>query len=180
MRWQLQDDANLIPKSYNDTLVFDGVQQRIRPANLENDVLTFFNVSIIEVFQVGFGELCHIHDDNVRAINQLIVAERNEIPETYKRLPKYIAEKYYPRYYSGNYTALDMVFNPTINCNRECRPMHHPADFISTLNGRRLLRLYTTLNGLDLAEYVKDIEFEHNEFISDLNSCGYCSPNIIT
>ena len=149
-------------------------------ASLEKDKVTFFNASVLETFHVGFGELCYIHDENIRAINQLISNERNDIPANYHRLPDHLAQKYYPKYYSRNYTTMDSVFDPVINCNRECRPLNHPADFVSTLSGRRLLRLYKYLNGIDLADYVTDAEFEHNEFLTDLNSSGYCSPYIIS
>ena len=179
-KWQLQNKENLVPLTYNNGIIVDPDTGQIRRGDLTRDKLPFFNVSVLEAFQVGFGQLCYIHDHNIVAINQMINNKKNSIPVNYNKLPDRMARQYYPNFYTGNYTALHYVSEPMINCNRKCRPITVPEDFSSSLNGRRLLHLYKYMSGLDLKDYVIQTELEHASFITDLNSVGYCSPYIIS
>ena len=132
-------------------MVYDWETGLIRQADLERDRLIYYNVSNLETFQFGFGQLCSVPDWLVRQINLVIRKQRDEIPLPFKRLKKNIFKKYYPDYYYGNYTPFSYSFVQNIDYNRRCEPIRRVLNYSESANGLRQLHEYKYSLGYDVS-----------------------------
>jgi hypothetical protein len=115
LKWQLSDSKFLVPESYSGLYNLNSNTNQIIVSDIETDFMTYFNqISVKEAFQVGFGDLCSISDLLIKPINQLI---KNEIPISIKRLPQNLLEKYFPKFFSGEFNIFDYEFPDIGNCN---------------------------------------------------------------
>lgn len=180
LKWQLSSTKNLVPMSYNSKPLTG-----IFRYNIENDVLSYFNkTTIAETFQVGFGDLCWIHDQMIKPINRLIKNEREEVPTAIKRFPKPILQKYYPKIFSGNFTFFDYTLAEVGDCNKgspekKCKPMPESHSFMSTANGRRQMHRFLIFDGwTDTSVLALYSENRYYEFMVKMAEADYCSPYV--
>ena len=173
---QLQNPLFVTPRDYGPLRV-DQMTGALVKANIATDVLTHYKVPVVDVFHVGFGELCSVTDQIVIAINQKI---RNEttVPLAVQRLPLSVKKQFFPKFVNNKFDAFDHSFEEVGDCNRRCRPIPYFQRYDSTENGRRQLRRFA----YDLNLKYDNIVIESNKFhlnlITELNKSGYCSPYV--
>jgi hypothetical protein len=144
--------------------------------------LTYYsNVPVIETFQVGFGDLCWVHDQHIKPINSLIKNEEIEVPIAIKRLPQTLLRNFYLKLLSGNFTFLHYNFPEVGDCNRNslrerCRRMPLMQSFLSTANGRRQLSHFQFDAGFDISPAVLFSETVYYDFMYEMSKSNYCSP----
>ncbi len=181
-KWQFRESKNLIPESYNFGVKFVQNTNIITKSNLYRDYLTYYsNVSIIESLQIGFGDLCWVHDQHIKPINSLIKNEKIEVPVAIKRLPQNILIKFYPQFLSGNYNIFNYILPEVGDCNRNslrkrCRRMPLMQSFLSTANGRRQLSHFQFDAGFDTSSTVLFSETAYYYFMYEMSKSNYCSP----
>ncbi|XP_054161634.1 uncharacterized protein LOC128959653 [Oppia nitens] len=186
LSWQLSEDLNLVPENYGLGLKYNSNLNKTVLTNLETDMLTdFTNTSIKETFQIGFGELCYIHDHFVRPINHLIKGVKPTVPEAIKRLktslPDKLFEKYFPKFalYPNEVTFFDYLFPDVDNCANVCKPMPIAKRFVDTPEGRRVWDLFKNALNLDITHAIKTSEDNYLTFMQHLNESNYCSPYVV-
>jgi hypothetical protein len=181
-KWQFRESKNLVPESYNFGVKFVPNTNIITKSNLYRDYLTYYsNTSIIESLQIGFGDLCWVHDQHIKPINSLIKNEKIEVPIAIKRLPQNILKKFYPQFLSANYNIFTYVLPEVGDCNRNsmskrCRRMPLMQSFLSTANGRRQLSHFKFDAGFDISPAVLFSETVYYYFMYEMSKSNYCSP----
>ena len=179
LRWQLLNRQYLTPLSYNSNVRYNPRTGIIERPDIRKDRLTGIpSVSIRETFQIGFGDFCYITDQLVRPINNLWKGIRDPIPTSLKRLPRWILKKYFPLFYSGNFSAISHTLEEVGNCNTECFPIPKQTMIRETEQGRRQLEAFAFDEGFDFAPNYDWSERQIYEMWSDLNQSGYCSPYV--
>jgi hypothetical protein len=184
LKWQLTEDKNLVPQSYNLGIKLVNETQKIVISDIDSDFLTYYkNISVKESFQIGFGDLCYIHDQMIKPINQLIRNEKNAEPEAIKRLrtslPATTFARYFPKFalYPNEVNFFDYVLPQVGDCNtNQCRPMPTALRFTDTDNGRRQFKSFIKAANFDITPLVTVAESYYYEFINELNRYHYCSP----
>ena len=190
LRWQLQDDRNLCPKSYNLGFAFSYENYSIYNADIDKDnLLPYSNMSVKEAFLVGYGNYCYIHEELIEPINNIINNKKQELPIAVQRLKECLSpqkfERYFPKFAlcPDKVTAFDYDLPDVGNCNAKqpngtCRPMKVAKKFTDTANGRRQWELfkYDKDTKLDITPLIIPEEAFYEEFMRDLIDCGYCSP----
>jgi hypothetical protein len=125
--------------------------------DIEKDSLTYYeNITVIEVFQVGYDDFCFIQDQMVLPINQIIKNQKLPEPVAFQRLknqlPSPLLAKYFPKYEQNpnNLTFFDFIFDNVVDCNPNpnYRPMPIELEFNETENGRRQMTRYEISWGL--------------------------------
>ena len=167
--------------SYNFGKALNKFDGSLRDANIFKDTLTGVPwVTIREVFWIGFGDYCYIPDQLVRPINNLMKGIRDPIPTAAKRLPKWILEKYFPAFNSGNFSALSHTLEEVGECNTEWGTLPEPTWMRNTEQGRRQFEAFRFDEGIDLSPDIEMIEGVYKKMWFDLNQSGYCSPYVTT
>ncbi|CAG2175935.1 unnamed protein product, partial [Oppiella nova] len=191
LKWQLADDQNLLPITYNQGLRYDWERDEILRADIESDYLTYYdNARVKEIFEIGFGDMCYIHDQLVQPILDIMANKRPKVPNIainlMKSLPSDVFEYYFPKFASKTATFFD-YFLPDVqsghNFNHKsafCDEMPVALTFNSTPNGRRLLDVFRTEASIDVTPDAFNAEQQYYQFIEDLNKYKYCSPYLIT
>ena len=181
LRWQLLNNKHLTPLTYDLMVAFNQKDGSVQNASIRTDTLTGApNVRIKELFWVGFGDLCYITDQMVEPINKLWKGIKEPVPTIAKRLPKWVLEKYFPIFNSGNFSGLSHTFEEVGDCNKRCLPLPKPTVMRDTEQGRIQFEAYRYDQGLDLSSLVRMAEDKYLKMWSDLNSSGYCSPYVTT
>ncbi|CAG2108515.1 unnamed protein product [Medioppia subpectinata] len=177
---QLKDDRLLTPLSYNLMSRVDTTTGAYKTANIYTDVLTHWtNVTIAEVFHLGFGEFCSISDRSVLDINRHLNGERPVLPNAIQELPQMVKTLFFPAFASDNYTWFDVELDDTgDDCNPGCKPVPKFQAYSDTPHGIRMMRGFDdnsnplSINGLALSQM-------YMFALTDaLNMMGYCSPFI--
>jgi len=183
-KWQLSDDQNLVPQTYNNSYKYDPDLDQILPANIESDYLTYYkDIRVKETFQIGFGELCYIPDQMIKPINDMIKNKRAKLPIAAQRLvnslPNDLLAKYFPKFAANNANFFDHLFPDVGNCplNR-CEPMPIALSYNSTANGRRVLANFRDDVNTDETGDIYRSENSYYKFMNDLNNNHYCSPYV--
>jgi len=183
-KWQFSRRENLVPQSYSIGLKIDPDTNKISKPNLEKDYLSYYNnISIIETFQIGFGDLCWVHDQHIKPINRLIKNEKSEVPTAIKRIPPLMMKRFYPKFYSGNYTVFSYTLPEVGDCNRDsqrqrCKSMPVLQPFLYTANGRRQMRSFLLDAHVDSATVATYSESAYYDFMADMLKHQYCSPYV--
>ncbi|CAG2106626.1 unnamed protein product [Medioppia subpectinata] len=188
LKWQLANDSNLVPQSYNRGANLDWRTGRVFQANVETDHLTHFEeITVKETFQVGFGELCYIHDQLVQPILDIIANRPPKLPAgaltLQRQLPAQVFDQYFPKFASKSGTYFEH-FMPDLRMNNKftpvCDEMPIALSFNSTPTGRRLLEQLRTEGGVDNRPRAFDSEDQYYGFMNALNKYHYCSPYLQT
>ncbi|CAG2108021.1 unnamed protein product [Medioppia subpectinata] len=189
LKWQLADDQNLLPISYNQGMKHDWQRDEITSADIENDYLTYYEKARIkEIFQIGFGDMCYIHDQLVQPILDIVAKKRPKLPKMArnlrKMLPNDVYENYFPKFAAKTATFFDyflpVVHNGVHKPKGYCNELPIALSYNSTPNGRRLLGQLQTLAGIDVTPEALNAEQQYYEFIDDMNKYRYCSPYLLT
>jgi len=188
-KWSLQNDENLVPESYSLSIKYITETQTVTTSDIDTDTFNYYrNITVKESFQLGYGELCYIHDVLIEPINDIIKKKKLELPLAYYRLksalPQSIFEKYFPKFAlcPEGVSYFDYDFPDIGNCNplRDgiCRKMPIALNMTETANGRRQYEAFanTSLGGIDLTGVYNGGESLYVQFMKDLNDYGYCSP----
>ncbi len=180
---QLSNDKYLVPKSYDLGIKLNDETGKLSLSDIDTDVLTYYrNVKIRESFQIGFGELCFIHDKLIRPINDIMMNKKLVIPEAVQRmkntLPYDLFLSYFPNF-ADSLSYFDFIL-PDIgsNCNQKpnCRAMPVAKKFLSDRNGiRQYERLIYDAN-FNVTPFLHASEKIYYKFMDDLYRYGYCSP----
>lgn len=190
LKWQLTDDKNLVPNSYDLGIKLDWDTQKVLISDIENDVFTYYtNITVKESFQVGFGELCYIHDQLIKPINQIIKNEKRKLPKAVQRLksslPKKLFKRYFPKFalFPNRVTFFDHVLPEVGDCNPTkpnglCNHMPLAQRFTSTENGRRVWDDFIHLANFNVTPHVLAAEDTYFDFMNHLNKYHYCSPYV--
>jgi hypothetical protein len=185
LKWQLSDDNYLVPQSYSEGMRLDAETQQIVGADIDKDYLSFYSeVSVKESFQVGFGELCYIHDQFIRPINDIMRNKKRPQPIAIQRLrsalPPMAFSTYFPKFAAENATFFDYFLPDIGNCpvHDKCRVMPIAKPYNSTPNGLRQLERFKFDAGLDLTPLVFQAETAYYTFNNDLRNYEYCSPYV--
>ena len=189
LKWQLQRNNNLVPKTYNLGNKLDLDSQNISASNLESDHLTYFeNVTVKEVFQIGYGDMCYIYDQMIKPINDIIKNKKHELPEYVHRMRSTLTDEkfsyYFPKFalHADEVTYFDYVLPDVGKCNAIqtngfCSKIPVAQKFTETENGlRQWLRFVK--DGFDLTPNIVIAENLYEQFIKDLIHNNYCSPYI--
>jgi hypothetical protein len=135
---------------------------------------------------VGFGEMCYIHDQLIKPINDIVRNRRPELPDVVlvlrKSLPYKIFAKYFPKFASNSATFFD-YFLPDVgidynNYCKICDEIPVALKFNSTPNGKRQLDRFRYDADTDITHEVYEAENQYYRFITDLRYFDYCSPYI--
>jgi hypothetical protein len=188
VKWQLSDDKNLVPNSYNFGIKLNWETQKTSISDIDRDFLTYYkDIKIRETFQIGFGELCYIHDALIRPINQIIKGENVVLPQVVQRLrsslPPDLFLYYFPKFASNTNELQFFDFNlPDVgNCNPSkpnCKDMPLARKFTSDENGiRQYNRLMYDAN-FNLTPVVISSDEIYYKFMNDLKKYNYCSPYV--
>jgi tyrosinase len=182
-KYHLSQDELLVPSTYNMGFRYEPKTQQIVLTDIDKDTLTYYeNITVKETFQLGYGELCFIHDQMIRPINQMLKNEKSPEPVALQRLKTQLSPpllaKYFPKFAQtpNNLTFFDYVLDNVGDCNPNpnCRPMPIALRFNDTENGRRQWKAFEEdpnsylTSGLILAQ-----DFYY-EMMKDLNE-NYCS-----
>ncbi len=188
LKWQLSDDNNLVPRSYSFGLRLDWDTKHIYTTDIENDFLTYYkNTSIKETFQVGFGDLCYIHDQFIKPINEIMRKEERSqgLPEAVHRLKSALPDRLFKRYFPkfvlkpNKVTFFDYILRDVGNCNPvepNCRDMPVAQKFTSTPAGLRQWQRFIYEANYNVTPLVTEAENIYYEFMSYLKKYNYCSP----
>ena len=180
-RWQFSRRENLTPLSYDQMNFFDPATGKIRRASIRTDTLTGAPwVTARETFWTGFGEHCYIADQLIRPNNNLMRGIKDPTPTAAKRIPQWVAEKYYPNFNRGNFSAFSSTFTEVGECNHICHPIPKPTFMRETEAGRRQYEAFIYDDGFDLAPTIDYHERIFYRLWLDLNKSGYCSPYVTT
>lgn len=125
--------------------------------------------------------MCSVTDRDVERALYLSSNTRPPLPRAVQRLrdtlPSAVFQKWWPNFYSGNYSALDIDFYDVGNRNRgpNCRRLPRVEQYDDTRKGRRVVEMFKYLqqNSQYLLYGGEQIA---NQFIEEMNSYGYCSP----
>jgi hypothetical protein len=183
-KWQLSDSKFLIPESYSELQKFDSNTKQITKSNIETDFLKYFNeTSVMEAFQLGFGDLCWIPDLFIKPINRLIKNEMIETPIAVNRLPQSLLEKYFRKFFSGQFNFFNYELPNIGNCNKNslrklCKSMPSTQPFNSTANGRRQLSKFRFARHVNIVPFVSLGESVYYSFMNDMLNAHYCSPYV--
>lgn len=183
LKWQLSNDQNLVPHSFNEGSKYNWRTEEISRADIERDFFTYYSsIRVKESFQIGFGEMCYIHDQLIKPINDIIHNRRSELPNVVnglkKSLPYKLFAKYYPKFASNSATFFD-YFLPDVRIsykNSNCGEIPIALAYNSTPNGRRQLYKFKSDAYIDVTPDVFEAEDEYYSFMKDLRSYQYCSP----
>ncbi len=184
LKWQLSDSKFLVPESYSGFPKLNSNTKKITKSNIETDFLTYFNeTSVKEAFQLGFGDLCWIPDLLIKPINRMIKNEMTEVPIAVNRLPQSLLEKYFPKFFSGQFNFFNYELPNIGNCNKNslrklCKSMPLTQPFNSTANGRRQLSKFRFAGGLNIVPFVSLGENVYYSFMNDMLNAHYCSPYV--
>ena len=102
------------------------------------------------------------------------------MPTAAKRLPQWIADKYFPKIYSNNFSGVSHTLEEVGECNAKCLALPKPTFLIETENGRRQLQAYRYDEGTDSGSTFELMEQKLYKLWLDLNRSGYCSPYVTT
>ncbi len=173
-----------MPLSYNSGIRIDSKTKTIFQSNIENDYLTYFNnTSVREALQVGFGDLCSINDQHIKPINRLIRGQKSKVPEAITRLPPHLFKKYYPKFYSGDFSFFNYVLPDVRDCNQNsmrhrCKAMPVLEPFLSTAYGISQMKRFASDDRVDITLGVFFSESIYYDFMSDMTKAQYCSPYV--
>ena len=150
--------------------------------NIRTDSLPFFtNTTVLETYQLGFGEFCSITDQLIEDINDVINHKKYNIHKRFHNLPLQIKGVFFPKFLTNNYSAFDFSFN---NINSYCNPKCHSIPkfdiYSSTPEGRRQLSAFD--QGLLpplLGPLAIIPQYYYYLMIDELNKYRYCSPNVL-
>jgi tyrosinase len=182
-KYHLGRDDLLVPESYNFGIRLLNETQKIVISDIDKDTLTYYdNIPVKEAFQVGYGDLCFIHDQIIRPINQMLKNEKSPEPIAVQRLksqlPPDILRKYFPKFShnTNNLTFFDYIFNNVGDCNPnpKCRPMPIAPQFNDTENGRRQYKAFQNDANFDSTIFLKPAQEFYYQMMKDLNE-NYCS-----
>ena len=180
-RWQFSRREFLTPLSYDNINAYRQSDGIIRRPNIRTDYLTGApGVTIRQMFWIGFGDICYIPDQLVRPINNLMKGIRDPIPTAAKRLPQSIKQKYFPNFYSGNFSGFSHTFEEVGECNAKCLPLPKPTFMRETEIGRRQFEQYVHDVGFNAGPTVDFYERKMYRLWEDLNWYKYCSPYVTT
>jgi tyrosinase len=184
-KYHLSRDELLVPNTYNMGFRLINKTQQIVLTDIEKDTLTYYeNITVKETFQLGYGELCFIHDQMIKPINQMLRNEKPSEPLAVQRLrsqlPPPIFAKYFPKFAHpfGNLTFLDYVFADVGDCNPgnppNCRRMPIAPRFTETENNRRQYKAFKEDANIDLTPFLDPAQEYYYDMMRDLNDY-YCS-----
>lgn len=135
--------------------------------------------------QVGFGDLCYIHDQFIRPINDMVHKIDREYPVAVKilleSLPLLSFGKYFPKFATKTATFFDHFFPDVGHCplsKTECRPIPFALTYNSTANGLRQLERFRFDGGLDVTPVTLRAETLYYTFMEELRQSKYCSPYV--
>ena len=135
--------------------------------------------------QVGFGDLCYIHDQLIRPINDIMHKIERDQPIAIKALmetlPKKTFDRYFPKFAAETATPFDHFFPDIGYCSlekTECPPIPIALRYNSTANGLRQLERFRFDGGLDVTPLTFQAETLYYSFMNELRANGYCSPYI--
>ena len=187
IKWQLSDDQNLVPISYNGATRFDWKTDMALDADIESDYLTFYEeTSVKEAFQMGFGELCYIQDILVKPILNIMRNKRPVLPKSVQNLRKALPEKtfkrLFPKFADNTATEFDHLLPDAPKGSKGgylssfCGDLPVAISYQSTDNGRRLLHVFRTDANVDITPQVLGAEQMYYDFMGVLKRYNYCSP----
>ncbi|XP_054163650.1 uncharacterized protein LOC128961435 [Oppia nitens] len=176
IKWQLSKQENLTPLSYNLLNTrFDPQTGAIQQADINTDTLTGVpDVSIKQLFWLGFGNLCVIPDSVVRPVVRASKGQADPLPRAIQRMQPWIVAKYYSGFQNGNTSNLLSTFEEVGDCNQQCLPLPKPTFLPETPAGRRLL----ADQGVNRGSLLSIAEQRYYSLWYDLNKSGYCSPYV--
>jgi hypothetical protein len=160
----------------------------IDTTDIENDFLTYYNnTTIRETFQVGFGDLCYIHDQFIKPINEIVRNEERsrKLPEAVRRLksslPHLLFQRYFPKFAlkPNRVTFFDYILKDVGDCNPvkpNCRDMPVAPKFTSTPAGLRQWERFMYEAKFNITPLVITAENIYYEFMFYLKKYNYCSP----
>ena len=186
-KYQLSSDENLMSNNFDAGIKYDFKLKRTAIADLKRDVLPeFTDISLIETFQLGYGELCYVHDQLIKPINQLMKGHYSPIPKAVERLkttlPETLFELYYPKFalYPNKVTIFDhMMTEIPDHCNAICRPTPVAYNYVDTPEGLRAWNRFKNDLGMDMTKVLTEIEKSYLRFMGFINGYQYCSPYVV-
>ena len=93
-QWQLIDDRNLVPDNYGLGIKYDYDLKRSAVADVYRDTIPdFTDVTVKETFQLGYGQLCYVHDQLIKPINEIMRGHYRPVPGAVHRLKARTAEE---------------------------------------------------------------------------------------
>ncbi len=106
-----------------------------------------------------------------------------EIPIAVNRLPQSLLEKYFPKFFSGQFNFFNYELPNIGNCNENslrklCKSMPLTQPFNSTANGLRQLKDFKFAGGLNTVPEVLLGESVYYNFMNDMLNEHYCSPYV--
>jgi hypothetical protein len=182
-KYHLSRDDLLVPQTYNIGLRYVTKTKQIVLNDIEKDTLTYYdNILVKEAFQLGYGDLCFIHDQMIRPINQLLKNEKPPEPVGLQRLktqlPPTLLAKYFPKFAQtpNNLTFFDYFYDNVGDCNPNpnCRPMPIALRFNDTENGRRQWKAFEEDLNSNITGVLNAAQDFYYEMMNDLNE-NYCS-----
>lgn len=158
-------------------------------ADINSDFLTFYeDTSVKEVFQMGFGELCYIHDILVKPILDIMRNKKPSLPKSVNHLRKTLPEKtfgrLFPKFAANVATEFDHFLPDTHKGSKGgylssfCGELPVAISYQSTDNGRRLLHVFRTAANIDITPLVLSAEQQYYDFMKVLKRYNYCSPHV--
>jgi hypothetical protein len=163
-------------------------KKNIYTTDIENDFLTYYkNTTIRETFQVGFGDLCYIHDQFIKPINEIMRNDEKSrpLPEAIHRLklslPDRLFKLYFPKFAlkPNKVTFFDYILRDVGNCNPvkpNCRDMPIARKFTSTPAGLRQWKRFMYESRYNVTPLAIEAENIYYEFMFLLKKYKYCSP----
>ena len=146
------------------------------------------DVTVKEMFQVGYGELCYIHDQLVRPILNIMSNKPTKVPKSVTNLQKALQEKvfefYFPKMLQKTATPFDYILPDVPKSSKHhylkgCKDIPVALHYASTSNGRRLLEAMATKANIDITPNVLAAEQQYYEFMKALKRYRYCSPYVL-
>ena len=178
LQWQLLGPQFLTPVSYNDGWHLDRETGGLRPSNIM-DIMTGYNTTVLEAFQVGFGELCGIPDIIIEPILDIVRGVTTPLPLMYKRMPDVLKNLTFPRLVRGDTRGFTYAMGLEVgDCNRECRPLPLQPGYKESPELRRTLTEFKEDGGFDISHIALKLEAIINAHITMLNANGYCEPYV--
>ncbi len=112
-KYHLSRDELLVPNTYNMDFRLINKTQQIVLTDIEKDTLTYYeNITVKETFQLGYGELCFIHD-------QMLRNEKPSEPLAVQRLRYQLPPSIFAKIFSEIRTSF-WKFNFSRLCFRRC------------------------------------------------------------